>query len=70
MKRDTGYYPDTPLSLNHSLMKDKALRPSPEQPAALPQINYFGAKTFGTHASAGVKEVLINPAENFAKPLF
>jgi len=25
-RRDTGYYPDTPLSLNHNLMKGRAIR--------------------------------------------
>ena len=26
-RRDVGYYPDTPLSLNHALMKGKPIRP-------------------------------------------
>merc|ERR1712046_461445 len=38
IKRDTGYYPDTPLSLNHALMKDQPLRATGIVPDNMPQI--------------------------------
>lgn len=42
VRRDTGYYPDTPLSTNHAIMKGHALRPAPstEPAASLPIIPY------------------------------
>ncbi len=55
MRRDTGYYPDTPLSLNHAIMKDKPLRPPAEAPASLPKIGAFGAAEFGTPGAMGIK---------------
>lgn len=47
-RRDTGYYPDTPLSLNHQLMKGKQIRPDQEPAGHLPVVGAFGSKTYGT----------------------
>ena len=62
MRRDTGYYPDTPLSLSHSLMKaphSQGLRPPAEPPSKLPNPPTFalgGATTaYGTPATMGIK---------------
>ena len=58
MRRDTAYYPDTPLSLNHSIMKpphSQGLRPSLEPPAKLPNPPSFGFKKFGYGAHSGIK---------------
>ena len=41
--RSVGYYPDTPLSLNHAIMKDKPKRPDDAAPAQLPRVSAFGA---------------------------
>jgi hypothetical protein len=58
IKRDTGYYPDTPLSLNHSLMKGQPLRADPKVADALPDPPVaFGQKKFGTLAAMGIKKV-------------
>ena len=63
MRRDTGYYADTPLSLNHALMKaphSQGLRPAAEAPAKLPNPPAFGSKTFGTPAAMGLKAKTLN----------
>ena len=70
IKRDTTYYPDTPLSVNHAIMKGKSLRSEgPQQPANMPQINYFGAASFGTPGTMGIKKINIpvdeKPAAEF-----
>ena len=70
IKRDTTYYPDTPLSVNHAIMKGKPLRSEgPQQPANMPQINYFGAASFGTPGAMGIKKINIpvdeKPAAEF-----
>ena len=54
MRRDTGYYPDTPLSVNHPIMKDKPKR-APAIPRGLPEIGAFGGKSFGTPEAAGMR---------------
>ena len=55
IKRDTGYYPNTPLSVNHAIMKGKPLRPDEDVRAPnMPQINYFSAKKYGTPAAMGI----------------
>ena len=67
MRRDTGYYPDTPLSLNHALMKaphSQGLRPSAETPAKLPQPPAFGSKTFATPQAMGIKGKVASEASN------
>ena len=61
IQRDTGYYPDTPLSTNHAIMKGNPLRPPAEQPEALPKIGYFGNKEFGTLKSVGMKKMVPPP---------
>ena len=38
-RRDVGYYEDTPLSLNHNLMKGKPTRPDDDPSGTLPQVN-------------------------------
>ena len=43
-----GYYPDTPLSLNHNIMKGKQLRPDNDAPSQVPQVGAFAAMTGGT----------------------
>ena len=60
IRRDTGYYPDTPLSVNHPIMKGKPLRPPDEAPSSHPKIGYFGFKTYGTPAAMGVKEIVLD----------
>ena len=76
IKRDTGFYPDTPLSVNHALMKDQPLRPAASQPAALPVINYFGNslgkegnKEMGTLKTMGITKVN-PPVDTKPPPLF
>jgi hypothetical protein len=67
IRKDTGYYPDTPLSLNHALMKEphsKGLRPSVECPPKLPQPPSFGSKTFGTPAAMGISRKVAHEASN------
>ena len=64
VRRDVGYYPDTPLSTNHAIMKGHALRPPPstEPPASLPQ-HVGGNKTpgkFGTPAAVGITRIVDN----------
>lgn len=57
-RRDTGYYPDTPLSLNHALMKEphsQGLRPAAETPAKLVQPPAFPPGEYGTPAAMGIK---------------
>ena len=49
-RRDTGYYPDTPLSLNHALMKGKPQRPSDAPMRQQPSYNAFEKKVTG-HAA-------------------
>ena len=56
IKRDTGYYPDTPLSLNHALMKGQPLRAEVATPPNLPQVGAFASKTFGTMQHLGMKK--------------
>ena len=48
-----GNYPDTPLSLNHNLMKGKPLRPEGGPPATLPQVGAFGGQEYATPRSMG-----------------
>ena len=58
IRKDTGYYPDTPLSLNHALMKpphSQGLRPKAETPAKLVQPeSVCRYKGFATPATMGV----------------
>ena len=49
-----GNYPDTPLSLNHNLMKGKPLRPEGGPPATLPQVGAFGGQAYATPRAMGV----------------
>ena len=69
MRKDTGYYPDTPLSLNHALMKaphSQGLRPSPGVPATVVDSPAFpfaageGAG-YGTPAAMGLKAKINDP---------
>lgn len=65
MRRDVGYYPDTPLSTNHAIMKGHALRPPPstEPAASLPKISYFGDQPtgkYGTPAAMGLTQIADN----------
>ena len=55
MRRDTGFYPDTPLSLNHPIMKDRPRRASDAPAANHPKVGAFGSTKFGTPASLGIK---------------
>jgi len=60
-RRDVGYYPDTPLSLNHALMKDKPIRPDNGHIKTLPLVPAFslGADTkveYNTPLSYGLKK--------------
>ena len=57
IKRDTAYYADTPLSVNHAIMKGKPLRPDYDSRADnMPQIDYFtSGKEYATPASMGIK---------------
>jgi len=57
VKRDTGYYPDTPLSLNHSLMKGQPLRAAAGPPDSAPLAGAFGSKSFGTMNAMGMKKM-------------
>ena len=56
-RRDVGYYPDTPLSLNHNLMKGKPIRPSDAAASQLPVVGSFGAAEYATPGAMGVREV-------------
>ena len=69
MRRDTHYYPDTPLSLNHALMKGKPLRSEGLTPANLPQINYFGGGGMATLEKVGMKK-LTPPVDEKPPPVF
>ena len=69
IQRDTGYYPDTPLSPNHAIMKGNPLRPPAEEPEALPKINYFSKKEFGTLNAVGFKK-MVPPPETKPEALF
>uniref|UniRef100_A0A7S3BM80 Uncharacterized protein n=1 Tax=Haptolina ericina TaxID=156174 RepID=A0A7S3BM80_9EUKA len=57
-RREVEYYPDTPLSLNHALLKDKPLRPDWEPRKTLPKIpSAFGLdKPFNTPLTMGLKK--------------
>merc|ERR1712217_217042 len=54
-RRDVGYYPDTPLSLNHNLMKGKPLRPDNAPPQQVPVVGAFGSKEYATPAAMGFR---------------
>ncbi|KAL1525735.1 hypothetical protein AB1Y20_020579 [Prymnesium parvum] len=59
-RRDVGYYEDTPLSLNHALMKDKPKRPDDAPRSTIPNPPAFrlGAETkaeYGTPGSYGMR---------------
>eukprot|EP00310_Coccolithus_braarudii_P022893 CAMPEP_0183350234 /NCGR_PEP_ID=MMETSP0164_2-20130417/18328_1 /TAXON_ID=221442 /ORGANISM="Coccolithus pelagicus ssp braarudi, Strain PLY182g" /LENGTH=130 /DNA_ID=CAMNT_0025522121 /DNA_START=49 /DNA_END=441 /DNA_ORIENTATION=+ len=54
-RRDTEYYPDTPLSLNHALMKGKQIRPDSEPCSHLPVVGAFGGKKYATMDTLGVQ---------------
>jgi len=54
-RRDTDYYPDTPLTLNHNLMKGKPVRPDNLPPSQVPVVGAFGSKAFATPASMGFR---------------
>ena len=70
IKRDTGYYPDTPLSLNHALMKDKPLRSEGLTPDNMSYGNMFGnEKKFGTLKTMGIKKINY-PEDGKPAPLF
>ena len=49
-RKDVNYYPDTPLSLNHALMKGKPQRPSDAPMRQQPSYNAFEKKVTG-HAA-------------------
>lgn len=49
-RKDVNYYPDTPLSLNHALMKGKPQRPSDAPMKQQPSYNAFEKKVSG-HAA-------------------
>ena len=53
-RRDVGFYPDTPLSLNHQLMKGKPLRPDSAPGGHLPRVGVFGNKEHATMKAANV----------------
>ena len=62
MRRDTGYYPDTPLTLNHALMKpphSQGLRPAPETPssACCLWLSYHAATHSQIHACARIRRL-------------
>ena len=50
-----SYYPDTPLSLNHNLMKGKPQRPNNDPSGTCPIPPAFDLKTAATPATMGVK---------------
>ena len=55
-RRDTGYYPDTPLSMGHPLMKHKPRRPDGSQAKTLPQVGALGWQNISnTNAAMGMK---------------
>ena len=41
-RKDTGYYPDTALSINHPIMKNRPKRAPEDPPSQLPVVGAFG----------------------------
>jgi len=54
IKRDTAYYPDTPLSSNHALMKGAALRPKDQITPDNMSLHVYGT-SFGASDGTGQK---------------
>ena len=58
-RKDTGYYPDTALSINHPIMKNRPKRAPDDPPSQLPVVGAFGKLTSnfptGTPARMGVR---------------
>ena len=54
-RKDTGYSPDTPLSLNHPIMKDRPKRASDDAPSQLPVVGAFGNATSSTHPGTAAR---------------
>ena len=53
-RKDTGYSPDTPLSLNHPIMKNRPKRATDDAPSQLPVVGAFGNMT--SSAAIGTAE--------------
>ena len=59
-RKDTGYSPDTALSLNHPIMKNRPKRAPDDPPSQLPVVGAFGKMTSniptGTPERMGMRE--------------
>lgn len=54
-RRDTGYYPDTPLTLNHTIMQGQPVRPSDAPASQVPKVGAFGSATYAGPEIMGIK---------------